>query len=249
MSDRKFIVILPGLMVGPSRYTPFAEAITKLGRVHVYCPPGVHPRRGEACAPRMSELAADVAAQVRLGGWDGRAELLVIGHSWGSHLARNFVADFEPNARLVEIDPRLRQVVQNPEPLDSHPVRFASRAELVAAYAEYGVDEPDIGWDRWVEDGQGGYEIAFAMPQMRQYLLATYSEPHDAWRQIGAQGGRKPMVLRTGGFSLNDDALWAAAKQGGLVEVRVLDGVLHDLIRIEDQETAASVIVDWCNAL
>lgn len=238
-------IIIPGFMRAPGYYQVLAEALRPFGPVSIYCPPGMLHRRDVQLPPGLPPLVDDLEAFIAqelaqsnsLDAANAQHQstnplnppLILIAHSWASHLARGVAATYRPHAILHEIDPRLKQVVQDPRSLDTYPTTFASKDALVAAYDSYGVAEADIPWAQWTRHHDGRYELAMSIPTLRSQLLDTYPEPETIWPRIVAKGGRKPTVWRTQAHSLNDEGLWRAAASTNLIETRVLTNVAHDL--------------------
>lgn len=246
------MVVVPGFFRTPKWYAGLARGLEPLGAVFTHCPPGCAERRGVGMGHSLDALAADLNAE--LGAWAaGRGmaapvPVAVVGHSWGCHIARTFVLNHALGARLFEIDPRLRQVPQYAAEIESHPEKFVTREELVSAHAAHGVREADIDWDRWEEDGRGGYRLAFSKAQLLRHFMAAYDEPDRAWHGLMESGAAKPVLMHTMGFSLNSQGLWSAAAASGLVRVEELAGIFHDL-RAGEQEFVAQRIVDLVRAV
>lgn len=251
-TGQRVVVVVPGFFRTPKWYAGLARGLGPLGAVFTHCPPGCAERRGVSMGHSLDALAADLVGE--LGAWAAKQGMAapmpvaVVGHSWGCHIARTFVVNHAPGARLFEIDPRLRQVPQNAAEIENHPDGFANREELVAAHAAHSVGEADIDWDRWEEDGGGGYRLAFSKAQLLRHFMAAYDEPDRAWGLLAKSGAAKPVVMRTMGFSLNGEELWRAAGASGLVRVEELEGIFHDL-RAGEQEFVAQRIVELVRAV
>ncbi|MCC6574679.1 MAG: alpha/beta hydrolase [Planctomycetes bacterium] len=227
---RRSVLLFPGFASPPDYYASLVESLAQTGLlVEVYCPPGVAQRREDTWGGDADSLIQDAATHRQ----DSLSVL--IGHSWGCHLARAFARKYG-TPTLIEIDPRLRSRTTPHATFDA-PTRVAGKAEMIALYARSG---NDVRWDWWEVQDDGSFLLRFNPAQLTQYLQYAWpTYPAAVWPHLQATN---ILVVRTLQKSLSvDDDVAAFKRDFPAVRWAELAEVSHALPPREQQVVAATI--------
>jgi lipase len=204
--------------------------------------------RGHGSSPATPPWATDVhvADVVRVLDEAGVAQVDVVGHSFGGHVALHLLAGHPERVRdLVLLDPAS---ASEPERLEEAATAFArdpgwatrdaARAEMLEWFGGP-TDELEVELATVEEDGSGRWRLPCSVP----VIVAAYGEIARPLPALPAEGRRvllveAPSEVTTVGSTLRDGL---AAAFGDRLERVVLSSGSHVVYRTAFDETAAAV--------